>query len=81
MARGRHADKPTEIPKPGWKDILLRVWAEIGRDHVGLIAAGVAFYGLLALFPAITALIAISGLVLQPQQIIKIGRASCRERV
>lgn len=70
MARGRHADKPTEIPKPGWKDILLRVWAEIGRDHVGLIAAGVAFYGLLALFPAITALIAISGLVLQPQQII-----------
>jgi membrane protein len=67
--RGRQADHPSEIPKPGWRDVLLRTWNEIGNDHVSLIAAGVAFYGLLAIFPAIAALISLWGLALDPQQI------------
>ncbi|NNL35626.1 MAG: YihY/virulence factor BrkB family protein, partial [Silicimonas sp.] len=66
---GRGAERPRDIPFLGWKQILLRAWKEGGRDHVSLIAAGVAFYGLLALFPAITALMAISGLIFDPQQI------------
>ena len=70
-ARGRAAETPTEIPAKGWKDILLRVKSEIGEDHVGLIAAGVAFYGLLALFPGIGALMAIAGLVLDPQTVVE----------
>lgn len=70
MTRGRHADSPTEIPAKGWKDIAFRLKDEIGQDRVGLIAAGVAFYGLLALFPAITALLAIGGLLVEPSQII-----------
>ncbi|KQB96051.1 ribonuclease BN [Loktanella sp. 1ANDIMAR09] len=70
MTRGRHADSPTEIPAKGWKDIAFRLKDEIGEDRVGLIAAGVAFYGLLALFPAITALLAIGGLLVEPSQII-----------
>lgn len=65
---GRHATRPREIPLRGWKMILLRVWRKLGEDHVGLIAAGVAFYGLLALFPAITALMAIAGLIFDPAQ-------------
>jgi membrane protein len=69
MTRGRDADTPTEIPAPGWKDIALRVKTAIGEDHVALIAAGVAFYGLLALFPAITALMALAGLVLDPAEV------------
>ena len=69
MARGRHADSPTEIPKKGWKDIILRVKSSLGSDHVGLIAAGVAFYALLAIFPAITALMALGGLILNPVQV------------
>ena len=69
MARGRHADKPTEIPAKGWKDIALRLKGEIADDHVGLIAAGVAFYALMAIFPAITALMALSGLVLEPAEV------------
>jgi membrane protein len=60
--RGRRADRPSQIPRPGWRDILLRTWKEIGDDHVSLIAAAVAFYGLLALFPAITALVSLYGL-------------------
>lgn len=70
MARGRHAETPTRIPAKGWKDIALRIKDKIAEDHVTLIAAGVAFYALLALFPAITAVIAIAGLVLDPSEIV-----------
>ena len=68
--RGRAAATPMEIPKAGWKDILLRVKDEISRDHVSLVAAGVAFYGLLAVFPAITALMAITGLMFEPTELV-----------
>ena len=67
--RGREASRPSEIPKSGWRDILLRVKAEISDDHVSISAAGVAFYGLLAIFPAIAALIGIAGLMLDPAAI------------
>ena len=53
--RGREADYPSEITASGWRDILLRAWQQIGTDNISMIAAGVAFYGLLAIFPAITA--------------------------
>lgn len=69
MPRGRAADKPTEIPAKGWKDILWRVKDEIADDRVSLIAVGVAFYGFLAIFPAIAALMALSGLFLEPSDI------------
>jgi membrane protein len=67
--RGRQADRPSQIPKSGWRGILLRTWRELGDDHVSLIAAAVAFYGLLALFPAIAALISIWALAFDPLQI------------
>lgn len=68
--RGRHADRPGQIPKAGWRDILLRTWEEMSRDHVSMVAAGVGFYGLLAIFPAITAIISIWGLMFDPQTIV-----------
>ncbi len=70
MSRGRDAKTPVEIPALGWKDVAFRMKAAISKDRVGLVAAGVAFYGLLALFPAITALIAISGLLIDPSEIV-----------
>lgn len=70
MSRGRNASVPTELPASGWKDILFRVKDEISEDRVSLIAAGVAFYGLLALFPAVTAVLAIGGLLIAPSQIL-----------
>ncbi len=42
---------------------------EIVKDRVLAVAAGVTFYGLLALVPAITALISIFGLVLEPAEV------------
>ncbi len=67
--RGRHADSPTEIPTPGWKDILWRTYEEFGNDRVMAVAAGVTFYALLALFPAIAALVSIYGLFADPSTI------------
>jgi membrane protein len=67
--RGRHADSPTEIPAPGWKDILWRTYEEFGNDRVMSVAAGVTFYALLALFPAIAALVSIYGLFADPSTI------------
>jgi membrane protein len=69
QGRGRLAATPSEIPPRGWKDILLRVWNNIGEDRVVLVAAGVTFYSLLAIFPAIAALVAIYGLFADPSQI------------
>jgi membrane protein len=68
--RGRSADKPSEIPAKGWKDVLLRARAEMKDDHASLIAAGVAFYGLLAIFPAIAAMVSIWALASSPQEMI-----------
>jgi membrane protein len=67
--RGREASRPSEIPNPGWRDILLRVKSEVSNDHVSISAAGVAFFGLMAIFPAIAALIGVAGLALDPAAI------------
>ena len=67
--RGRYADTPSEIPRRGWKEIGWRVWAELGRDRVTLVAAGVTFYILLALFPALAAFVSIYGFVADPETI------------
>jgi membrane protein len=60
--RGRQAKSPTEIPGAGWKDIFWRVVSEISNDRLLAVAAGVVFYSLLAVFPAITALVSSYGL-------------------
>jgi membrane protein len=60
--RGRDAAVPWQIPWRGWKDIFWRVYQEISDDRLLAVAAGVVFYGLLALFPAITAVVSLYGL-------------------
>ena len=64
--RGRDAGTPADIPKRGWKDILWRVYEEQSADNLGMVAGGVAYYALLALFPAIAAVVSIYGLVADP---------------
>jgi len=64
--RGRLASTPSEIPPRGWKDILLRIYSNISEHRVIELAAGVTFYSLLAIFPAIAALVAIYGLFADP---------------
>jgi len=81
--RGRLADKPSEVPVQGLRDVLARVRSEARLDHVPLLSAGVAFYALLALVPAIVAIVSIYGLVADPEQvraqIVDVLRAAPRE--
>ena len=67
--RGRRATNPAQIPAKGWKDILWRVYAQIGEDRLLAVAAGAVFYMLLALFPAVTALVSLYGLFTDPSVI------------
>lgn len=63
---GGDAEKPTEIPAKGWRQIVKRGWAEAKIDQVPLLGAGVAFFAFLALFPAIIALVTLFGLFADP---------------
>jgi len=60
--RGRTAHSPLQIPMAGWKDILLRTKSEFLDDQIPMIAGGVAFFTLLAIFPALAAFVALYGL-------------------
>jgi membrane protein len=55
--------------RPGWWTILTNFWARLDRDHVSIMAAGTAFYALLSIFPGMSALISIYGLVADPATI------------
>ncbi|MEL6841442.1 MAG: YihY/virulence factor BrkB family protein [Pseudomonadota bacterium] len=48
-----------------WR-VLAAVWTSASEKHLGLIAAGVAFFGVFGIFPGIAAVIAIFGLVADP---------------
>ena len=61
--RGRRAATPTEIPAKGWKDIGLRTYRDIGENRIMLVSAGVTFFALLAIFPAVAALVSCYGLI------------------
>lgn len=69
IERGRAATAPSEIPARGWKDVLTRVYDDINQHRILAIAAGVTFYVLLAIFPAIAALVALYGLFANPETI------------
>ena len=66
---GRRARSPFSIPWAGWKDILWRTYEEFNDDRLLAIAAGVVFFGLLAVFPAVTALVSSYGLFADPSTI------------
>ena len=50
--------------------VLWRVIMRVPPSQIGVIAAGTAFYWLLAVFPAITAVIALAGLFTQPDAVV-----------
>lgn len=73
--RGRGADRPGQVPARGWKEIALRTWRESSKDNVGLVAAGVAFYGFLALVPLLGAIVLSYGLVADPETVVRHARS------
>jgi membrane protein len=69
--RGRHAEAPSQIPWRGWRDIATRVIQETQDDRLLALAAGVAFYSLVALFPAIGAGVSLYALFADASTIAK----------
>jgi membrane protein len=68
---GRLATTPSEIPPRGWKDILLRVYSNVSEHRILALAAGMTYYSLLAIFPALAALVAVYGLFADPSAIAR----------
>jgi membrane protein len=66
---GRDATRPYRIPLKGWWQVAQRVWSESARDNLSVVAAGCAFYALFAVFPALSALIALYGLTADPASV------------
>jgi membrane protein len=66
---GVGADRPSQIPAAGWQQILRRSWRETMDDNIPLLAAGVAFFAFLALFPGLLAGMTVYGLVADPAQV------------
>jgi membrane protein len=63
---GADASGPSEIPPRGWWVVLKRAFAGFNEDRIMTEAAGVTFYTLLALFPAVAALVSIYGFFADP---------------
>lgn len=67
--RGRDADHPKQLPSRGWKDVLWRAWREVSTQNLSLMAGGVTYAMLLALFPGLAALVSVYGLAFDAGQI------------
>ena len=67
--RGRASQRPAQIPARGWRDIVARVARQQGEDNLSIVAAGVAFYAMLAIFPALAAVVSVYALVADPAQL------------
>ena len=64
--RRRGATSPWHIPWPGWKDILGRVYSDLNDHRLLAVAGGMVFFVLLAIFPAIVALVSLYALFADP---------------
>ena len=67
--RGYQARSPMEIPMRGWWDISKRVYHNLSQDNLSFVAAGVAFYALLAIFPALAAIVSVYAYFASPTDI------------
>ncbi|MEU1087949.1 YihY/virulence factor BrkB family protein [Streptomyces sp. NPDC005892] len=59
---GKPPDSPTKVSKGSWGRILKRTVKEFKRDELTDRAAGLTYYGILALFPALLVLVALLGI-------------------
>src|SRR3546814_10731152 len=65
-SQGCDATDPRQIPARGWWEVAKRVAEQLSSDHVPVVAAGVAFFSFLAIFPAIAGFVILYGLVADP---------------
>lgn len=73
--RGHRATSPWQMPRAAWKEIIARTWRQTWIDNVGLVAAGVAFYGFLAFIPLLGLIVLVYGVVADPETVVSNMRA------
>src|SRR3981081_2451676 len=56
-------EKPTKLKVGSWGGVLKRTVSEFRQDNLTDLAAALTYYGILAIFPALIALVSILGLV------------------
>ncbi len=64
----RKPDSPTDISKPSWKYIFKRAISEFSKDKVTDLAAGLTYFAVLSVFPALLALVSLLGVFGQGEQ-------------
>jgi len=67
--RGRSAQSPTAIPKTGLWDVAQRSFQRLGDANLSMLSAGVAFFAMLAVFPALAAIVSLYALLADPADI------------
>jgi membrane protein len=63
---GRSAVSPGEIPERGRWYIARRVYRAMGKKNLSILAAGVAYFAMLSIFPGLAVLVALYGLLADP---------------
>src|SRR6059058_4017840 len=69
--RGHLATSPWQMPGRAWRDIAARTYKRVWDDNVGLVAAGVAFYGFFALLSLLGLIVLVYGFVAEPMTVIE----------
>ncbi len=59
------------MPWPAWKRIIIRTWNQSWIDNAGLVAAGVAFYGFLAIIPLLGIVVLVYGFFAEPETVLR----------
>jgi membrane protein len=72
---GHQARSPWQMPAGAWKDIARRTLTRTWLDNVGLVAAGVTYYGFLALVPLLGIIVMLYGLFADPTTVASNVRA------
>lgn len=67
---GHQAESPSEMPERAWKDILKRTYKRTWADNVGLVSAGVAFYGFFALLSGLGLIVLVYGFAADPSTVV-----------
>lgn len=67
----RKPDKPTEVKKRSWGYILKKTYREFVDDQATDLAAALTYYAVLAVFPALLAIVSIVGLFSDPETTVQ----------
>ena len=68
--KGHRATSPWQMPPAAWKDIAARTYTRTWDDNIGLVAAGVAFYGFFALLSLLGLIVLTYGVFADPITVI-----------